>query len=223
MRVLILGGTAEARELAAALHDAGIDVTTSLAGRTEHPRVPAGALRIGGFGGPEGLRAYVAEHAIDVVVDATHPFARRISAAAEHAGVPLIRLERAGWEPRPGDRWVDTLEDAAAECPGHRVLLTTGHQGIAAFAAVRDAWFLVRAITPPDPLPAHHELVLARGPFGLEDERALFERHRIDLLVTKDSGGPAAKLEAARERGCPVVIVRRPRSASVEDVLRRLT
>jgi precorrin-6A/cobalt-precorrin-6A reductase len=209
MRVLILGGTTEARELAEALHARGDEVTTSLAGRTRPGRLP-GATRIGS----SDLRGF------DAVVDATHPFATRISEKAAGA----LRLERPGWDPQPGDIWVDSIEAAARECPGHRVLLTTGHKDLAAFEHV-DAWFLVRAITPPQ---TRHLLLLDRGPYTLKNERDLLERHHIDLLVTKDSGGPVPKLQAARERHVPIVIVRRrqPRPkdavATVEEALSRL-
>lgn len=224
--ILILGGTAEARELAAALDDAGVPVTSSLAGRVSRPRLPAGAVRIGGFGGPEALARWLAEHDVRAVVDATHPFAERISASAAHAapqaGVALLRLARPGWSERSGDRWtwVADLGEAAAtigRLGAARVLLTSGRQGLPAFAAVDDAWFLIRCVDPPDPpLPPRHELLLDRGPYTLEGERALIERHAIDLLVTKDSGGAhtAAKLDAARERGLPVIVVRRPPPAA---------
>jgi precorrin-6A/cobalt-precorrin-6A reductase len=219
--LLILGGTAEARELAAELHAAGIAVTTSLAGRVVRPRLPAGEVRIGGFGGPAALATWLTEHGVSAVVDATHPFAERISASAvmacERAGVPLLRLERPGWTQRAGDRWqwADDVDDAAAKIPrDRRVLLTTGRQGLAAFAHRDDAWFLVRCVDEPQPpLPPRHELLLARGPYTLENELALVDEHRIDLVVTKDSGGihTQAKLDAARERGLPVIVVRRPR------------
>jgi precorrin-6A/cobalt-precorrin-6A reductase len=220
MRILILGGTTEARELATRLHEHGVDVTTSLAGRVAQPRRPPGATRIGGFGGTEGLKRWVSENAIDALVDATHPFATRISRAATQAGVPLLRLERPGWTETPGDDWlwVDDLEQAAAATAGHRVLLTTGQQDLAAFR-VHAAWFLIRTISPPDaPLPPHHELLLDRGPFTLSTERGLLERHAIDLVVTKDSGGPAPKLQAARERHVRVVVVRRPVKAAATTV-----
>jgi len=234
--ILILGGTAEARELAAALDVAGVAVTSSLAGRVANPRLPAGAVRIGGFGGPDALARWLIEHEVAAVVDATHPFAERISAsaarAAPAAGVPLLRLERPSWRERPGDRWtwVADLDEAAAAVPrlGRRVLLTTGRQGLAAFAAVDDAWFLVRCVDPPGPpLPSRHELLLDRGPYTLDGERALVERHAIDLVVTKDSGGShtEAKLDVARDRGLPVIVVRRPArpdvptAASVEAAL----
>jgi precorrin-6A/cobalt-precorrin-6A reductase len=195
-------------------------VITSLAGRVRDPRLPRGAVRIGGFGGPAALARWLGEHGVGAVVDATHPFAARISASAARAcpaaGVRLLRLERPAWSARPGDRWhrVADLEEAAALVPalGRRVLLTTGRQGLAAFAAV-DAWFLVRCVDPPaPPLPRRHELVLARGPYTLEGELALVDAHGIDLVVTKDSGGALteAKLDAARARGLPVIVVDRP-------------
>ena len=226
--ILVLGGTGEARELAGGLHAAGTRVMTSLAGRVGRPRLPAGEVRVGGFGGPVALARWIAEHDVRAVVDATHPFARRISASAARAcllaSVPLLRLERPGWSERPGDRWlwVEDLSEAAVATAGHRVLLTTGRQGLAAFADADDAWFHVRCVDPPEPpLPRHNELLLDRGPYTLQGELALVDAHRIDLVVTKDSGGPltAAKLDAARERGLAVVVVRRPPSgAGVETV-----
>lgn len=230
-RVLVLGGTAEARELAGALDQAGISVTSSLAGRVARPRLPAGEVRIGGFGGPAALATWLVEHQIAAVVDATHPFAERISASAAEAcattGVPLIRLERPGWSEQPGDRWhwADDVPAAAALVPelGKRVLLTTGRQGLPAFAATHSVWFLIRCVEPPDPpLPPHYELLLDRGPYTLPGELALIDQHAIDLVVTKDSGGvhTQPKLEAARLRGLPVIVVRRPSrltGASIRD------
>jgi precorrin-6A/cobalt-precorrin-6A reductase len=226
-RILILGGTAEARELATELHAQGHHVITSLAGRVARPRLPVGDVRIGGFGGPEALAAWLYEHEIAAVVDATHPFAERISAsavrAAEQAIVPLVRLERPGWTQGPGDRWhwVDDLDEAAARVPdlGSRVLLTTGRQGLSAFAGVDDTWFLIRCVDPPDdPLPPHCEILLARGPYAREGELALIDDRGIDIVVTKDSGGnhTRAKLDAARARGLPVIVVRRPPRPEVE-------
>jgi precorrin-6A/cobalt-precorrin-6A reductase len=135
--------------------------------------------------------------------------------AAAATGTPLLRLQRPGWTERPGDdwRWVDSLEQAATAVAGARsVLVTTGRQGLAAFAGLT-AHCVVRSVDPPEPpLPARTTVVLARGPFRVEDERALMTAHRVDVVVTKDSGGPltAAKLTAARELGVPVVLVRRP-------------
>ena len=219
-RVLVLGGTGEARVLAAALSRDGVRVISSLAGRVERPRLPEGEVRIGGFGGPDGLARWLLEHRIAAVVDATHPFAERISGSAalacERAGLPLLRLERPGWCEREGDdwHWADDTHAAAAAISalGGRVFLTTGRQGLAAFADV-PAWFLVRCIDPPEPpLPRQCEVVLDRGPYTIEGELALIDRHGIDLLVTKDSGGQLteAKLAAARARSLPVLVIRRP-------------
>ncbi|GAA2792786.1 cobalt-precorrin-6A reductase [Streptomyces showdoensis] len=235
MHVLILGGTTEGRLLAellvgadgadgadsAAGPDGGrLRVTSSLAGRVAAPRLPAGEVRVGGFGGPEGLAAWLRQHAVDAVIDATHPFAERISfnaaGAAATAHVPLLALRRPGWVPVDGDRWheVGSLAEAAEALGGlgGRVFLTTGRMGLAAFAD-RPEWFLVRSVDAPEaPMPARTELLLERGPFTLDRERELLARHRIDVLVTKDSGGAATapKLAAAREAGVPVVVVRRP-------------
>jgi precorrin-6A/cobalt-precorrin-6A reductase len=219
--ILILGGTAEARELAADLHAAGLPVVSSLAGRLEAPRRPPGEVRTGGFGGADGLARWLEERGCAAVVDATHPFAARMAAAAPaacaRAAVPLLRLERPGWTEQPGDRWhwVPDVPAAAHAVPTHgrRVLLALGGRHIAAFADVRDVWFLIRAVeTPPPPLPPHHELLLDRGPYTLPGERALIEDHAIDALVTRDSGGEAtaAKLTAARRRSLPVILIRRP-------------
>lgn len=224
----MLGGTAEARALADALAaEPGVVVTTSLAGRTRDPRLPAGTVRTGGFGGVDGLAAACAD--VDLLVDATHPFAARMTehaaAAAALTGTALVVLRRPAWTPGPGDDWrrVPTTGAAAAAVVGFdRVFLAIGRQGVAEFLDV-DAWFLVRAIEPPDVLPARSELVLARGPFPLDDERALLRRHRVDVVVAKDSGGATeAKLVAARELALPVVLIDRPplpeRVRVVDDV-----
>ena len=221
--VLILGGTGEARTLAAELAgDPSLTVTSSLAGRVAEPRLPEGRVRIGGFGGADGLADWLREQHVDAVVDATHPFAATISRHAAEAaagtGVPLLVLRRPGWAAVPGDRWypVGSLPEAAALLPalGSRVFLSTGRQGLAAFASLpRHLSFLVRSVDPPEPpLPAGTRILLDRGPFTLDGERALLREHRIEVLVTKDSGGPATapKLTAARDAGLPVVIVRRP-------------
>ena len=229
VRVLVLGGTAEARALAGALDAEGVAVVSSLAGRVARPRLPAGQVRVGGFGGPQGLARWLAEHGVGAVVDATHPFAERISGSAAQAcdavGVPLLRLERPGWKERDGDawHWADDLATAAALVPrlGSRALVTTGRQGLAAFAGVADAWFLVRCVEPPwPPLPPRHRLVIDRGPYTLAGELALIDAHGIDLVVTKDSGGhhTEAKMDAARRRGLPVIVVRRPPGPSVPTV-----
>ncbi|NEC85131.1 cobalt-precorrin-6A reductase [Streptomyces sp. SID12501] len=228
--VLILGGTAEARRLAE-LVAAGTGlpafrVTNSLAGRVSTPRLPPGEVRVGGFGGAEGLAEWLRAHQVDVLIDATHPFAETIgfhaARAAAAAHVPLLALRRPGWVPVEGDDWhrAGSLAEAAALLPGlgRRVFLTTGRLGLAAFAvaALDELWFLVRSVEAPEaPHPARMEVLLDRGPFtldGEDGERELLRRHRIDVLVTKDSGGPATapKLTAAREAGLPVIVVRRP-------------
>ncbi len=218
--ILILGGTAEARELAARLDAHGEPVVTSLAGRVQRPRLPVGEVRIGGFGGPEALAAWLRENAVSRVIDATHPFAERISASAaaacDAADVPRLRLERPGWSERPGDRWswVDDLSAAAGAIPtlGDRAFITTGRQGLDAFATTT-AWCLIRCVDPPGPpLPVRNEVILDRGPYTLDGEGELLDRQRIEVVVTKDSGGAhtVAKLDAARARGLPVIVVRRP-------------
>ncbi|WP_179956821.1 cobalt-precorrin-6A reductase [Amycolatopsis anabasis] len=219
--VLVLGGTAEARALAAALIERGIRVVSSLAGRVANPRLPVGEVRIGGFGGPEGLARWLTENHAKVVVDATHPFAERIGTSAvtgaRLAGIPLLRLQRPGWQAGPGDdwHWVGSLDEAAdtVERLGERVFLTSGRQGLSAFARLTEPWFLARCVDPPEPpLPPKIEILLDRGPYHVEGESALLREHRIDVLVTKDSGGTmtSAKLTAARELGVPVIVVRRP-------------
>lgn len=224
-RLLILGGTAEALALAreaAARFGAGLEVITSLAGRTARPRRPAGAVRTGGFGGAQGLAAYLESEGISLVVDATHPFAAEISKSARRAcdilDVPRLTLRRPPWPRRPGDRWVEVADmDAAAQrlpALGRRAFLTVGAASLEAFADMAGVWFLVRLIEPPaGPLPLRdYELVLGRGPFAVDDERRLMRGQGIDALVSKESGGSATepKIAAARELGIPVVMVRRP-------------
>lgn len=224
-RLLILGGTGEAAALAAALQrlEHRIEVTTALAGRTARPGSIAGRVRIGGFGGAPGLAAYLVEQRIDCLIDATHPFAADISRtarlAAERAGLPRLVLRRPQWLRHPLDRWIeaDGLDSAAALVArlGDRAFLSVGASGVTAFARAGAVHFLVRLIDPPrEPLLlSRHEIVLGRGPFGLDEERRLLLRHRIDVLVCKASGGGAteAKLIAARELNLPVIMLRRPR------------
>lgn len=220
--VLILGGTAEARELAGRLADRdGLRVVSSLAGRVRDPALPLGQVRIGGFGGPGGLADWLTSQRAAAVVDATHPFAAAISANAAAAcartRTPLLSLLRPPWAPGDGDDWhaAGSLTGAAALLPslGSRVFLTTGRQGLAAFARLTDTWFLIRCVDPPSgPLPPACQVILARGPYDAAAELALMRAHGIDVLVTKNSGGEltAGKLQAARELSVPVVMVARP-------------
>jgi precorrin-6A/cobalt-precorrin-6A reductase len=224
-RLLILGGTGEAAELArgaAARFGGGLEITTSLAGRTERPRPLAGQVRIGGFGGPVGLTTYLIEHGIGRLIDATHPFAIRISAAAhlacERANVPRLLLRRPPWRRHPLDRWieVDSVTAAAAivDRTGRRAWLTLGASEIAAFGAASEVHFLVRLVDQPrHPLPLRsYEVILGRGPFSVAEEHSHIDRNAIDVLVCKASGGGAteAKIIAARQRDLPVIMVRRP-------------
>jgi precorrin-6A/cobalt-precorrin-6A reductase len=220
--VLILGGTAEARELAGRLASwDGLHVVSSLAGRVRDPALPAGEVRIGGFGGADGLAGWLTAQEVRAVVDATHPFAQRISASAAAAsaqtGTPLVSLVRPAWTAREGDIWhqAGSVDDAARLLPGlgRRAFLTTGRQELAAFAPLAEMWFLIRCVDPPsEPLPPASEVILARGPYHAGAEAALMRAHRIDVLVTKNSGGEltAGKLQAARDLRIPVVMVRRP-------------
>jgi precorrin-6A/cobalt-precorrin-6A reductase len=208
--ILVLGGTSEARELAAQ-----VPVLSSLAGRVSALELPPGEVRIGGFGGVDGLVAWLLEHRPVAVVDATHPFAAQMSrhavAACRAADVPLLRLQRPGWTEQPGDRWtrVPSLAAAAAAVGDRRVLLTTGRQAIEPFLALTHV--VLRAIERPEGIPASWTVVLGRPPWSLEAERSQLVEHRIEVVVTKDSGGPAApKLQAAREAGLDVIVIDRP-------------
>ncbi|UGT44267.1 cobalt-precorrin-6A reductase [Nocardia yamanashiensis] len=216
-----MGGTREARELADIVSgERGFEIVSSLAGRVREPVLPVGEVRVGGFGGVDGLREWLSGNGVEAVVDATHPFAGGITAnaaaAAGSLGLPVLHLRRPAWRQQDGDHWVRVPDLAGAAKAltgmGDRVFLTIGRQGVAAFAE-SDAWFLIRAIDPPDgTLPARHEILLARGPFTLADETALLTDRRIDVMVTKDSGGALteAKLEAARALALPVVVIDRP-------------
>ncbi|MBX6322992.1 MAG: cobalt-precorrin-6A reductase [Rhodospirillaceae bacterium] len=242
MRLLVLGGTGEAMALARAL--AGredLEVITSLAGRAPITGLPPGTVRIGGFGGAPGLAQYLREAGIALVIDATHPYAARISRNAAEAatalGLPLLRLERPPWAARPGDEWIEVDSPALAAMVARdfqRVFLTVGASDLAAFAGLPETCFLVRMIALPEtPLPlASHEIILARGPFAEVDELSLLRSHAIEAVVSKNSGGAATygKIAAARTLGLPVIMVTRPvptatqrrvpTVATVEDAVR---
>jgi precorrin-6A/cobalt-precorrin-6A reductase len=218
MRVLLLGGTSEARMLAARLHP-DVRVISSLAGRVPDPALPVGEVRIGGFGGVEGMRRWLIDEKIDAVVDATHPYAATITAHAAEVCRDLslshLVLARPTWP--AGDAILVESDVEAVKAIRRngfqRIFLTTGRSGVPLFRDV-DAWFLIRAVTAPDPqsLPGDYELVLSRGPYRYDDEHALLLEHRIDCLVTKNSGGDMTrpKLDAAAVLGVPVVMVDRP-------------
>ncbi|WP_059018744.1 cobalt-precorrin-6A reductase [Mycobacterium sp. M26] len=218
MRVLLLGGTGEARALAARLHP-DIDVISSLAGRVPDPALPVGPVRIGGFGGVDGLVAWLRDNDIRAVVDATHPFAATMTAHAAQAcgelALPHLVLARPAWD--PGTAIMVGSDVEAAEVVHQqgftRVFLTNGRSGVKPFAG-SDAWFLIRVVTAPDAdvLPTHHEVLLSRGPYGYDDEYTLLRDNAIDALVTKNSGGDLtkAKLAAAADLGVTVVMIDRP-------------
>jgi precorrin-6A/cobalt-precorrin-6A reductase len=227
LRVLILGGTTEASALAGLVAgDARFDGTLSLAGRTQLPRPTALATRVGGFGGSAGLARFLAEHSVEAVVDATHPYADQMSANAASAcarqGVALATVVRTAWQAVPGDRWqiVPTSGSAAAALGSspRRVFLALGRQDLAVFAAAPQHFYIARVIELPHAadLPPHLQVVQARGPFDVAGELALLREARIDVLVSRNSGGGAtyAKIEAARELALPVVMIARPRKAT---------
>ncbi|WP_260738234.1 cobalt-precorrin-6A reductase [Tunturiibacter lichenicola] len=228
LRVLILGGTSEGAQLAARLSGrANLSVISSLAGRVVDLKLPEGEVRVGGFGGVDGLASYLVNEKIAVVIDVTHPYAARISQHAEIAcrrtGLPLIALDRPPWNRLDGDRWheVDDFQSAAkfVDREKTRVFLSIGRQELASFSVCSNAWFLIRAIEKPtEQLPPHHQLVLQRGAFALEDELKLLRDHAIDYVVSKNSGGLATynKIAAARSLNTPVVLVRRPFKHNIE-------
>jgi len=227
-RILILGGTTEARDLAACLVRAGHHVVTSLAGVSTAPRLPAGEVRMGGFGGASGLASYLAAKNFDWLIDATHPFAAQISAHAQVAAgrteVALVRLERPPWEPEADDRWIPVADMAAAVATvpeGATAFLTIGRKEVGAFARRSDIGVVARMIeAPAEALPGNWRLVLVRPPFSVDEEMALMRAEGVNLLVTKNAGGEGtAKLEAARALRLPVVMIERP----VKPQVRTLT
>jgi precorrin-6A/cobalt-precorrin-6A reductase len=224
VKVLILGGTIDARQLAlvAIRSIPNLEIVYSLAGATTDPQVPENVeVRVGGFGGVEGLVNYLHTAGIDRSIDCTHPFAARISAHAAAAAAQCQILhaifDRPGWQPQPGDNWlaVDSLESAAtliAEHQFQRVFLSIGRQELGVFAHLCPIQFLIRSIEPPLPPYPAGEIILARGPFSVAAEIELLKEYQIDAIVTKNSGGEAtyAKIVAARTLNLPVAIVRRP-------------
>lgn len=221
-RILLLGGTQDARRLAEALSRARLDAVYSLAGRTADPAALPLPVRVGGFGGAQGLAEWLRAGGVRAVIDATHPFAARISAnavaAAQATGIPLIALERPPWRAGPGDRWtvVPDLDGAVAALPDHpaRVFLAIGRQHLAGFAARPQHRYLLRLVDPPGadlPLPGATAIV-DRGPFTVQDDLALMRREGVQIVVARNAGGTgaSAKIAAARHLGLPVVMIDRP-------------
>jgi precorrin-6A/cobalt-precorrin-6A reductase len=237
-KILILGGTAEARVIASLLIKDGHDVTTSLAGVTSKPLLPEGKLRVGGFGGAEGLRAYVSQEKIEVLLDATHPFAAIISANAfasvENSKTMLLRFERPAWQPINGDNWISVanLADAAAQLPPHaKVFLTTGRKELSPFLRRQDITGVIRTVEPPaDKLPPGWRVILDRPPHSLEKELALFRHENFSHVVSKNAGSDStrAKFDAARNLRLPVIMIERPMKpacetfANIETLIKRL-
>ncbi|WP_088940738.1 cobalt-precorrin-6A reductase [Rhizobium sp. N122] len=228
-RILILGGTGEARLLAEALAArANGDVLLSLAGRTEKPAVQPVPVRIGGFGGAAALADFLTAGGYDLLIDATHPFAERISAnaafAAETTGIAAIALRRPEWQRLPGDHWREVRSiPAAIEALGpspRRVLLATGRQGAHHAEAAPQHFYLIRSVDPVEPALANVDYVIDRGPFTLEGESALLKQRRIDVIIAKNSGGAAtyAKIEAARLLSIEVMMVTRAPASTVKTV-----
>jgi precorrin-6A/cobalt-precorrin-6A reductase len=237
-RILILGGTAEARQLAGRLAGrAGLEITLSLAGRTATPAVQPVPIRVGGFGGADGLAKYLVDERIDVLIDATHPYANVISAnaveAARRSGVPSIALRRPPWIAVAGDRWIEVSDvgeavRAIGQTP-RRVFVALGRNELAPFREAPQHYYLIRSVDPVDPpLPLPHVgYVTGRGPFGEADDRELMTEHRIDVVVAKNSGGTATygKIAVARARDIDVIMLRRPAApdgaavATIEDAI----
>jgi precorrin-6A/cobalt-precorrin-6A reductase len=219
-KILILGGTAEAREIAATLIDDGYDVTTSLAGVTTNPLLPPGKMRSGGFGGAVGLRDYITAEKFDILIDATHPYAAIIShnafEAVKNTATELLRLERPAWTLKNGDVWIGvaSLAEAAAQLPENaRAFITTGRKDLAPFLARADISGVIRTVEPPtEIMPPHWRVILDRPPHALQSELALFEKERFTHVVSKNAGSSStrAKLDAARVLGQPVIMVQRP-------------
>ena len=219
--ILILGGTTEANALAQAMADRGIKATYSYAGRVDNPRPQPLPVRVGGFGGAEGLARFIREHAISHVIDATHPFAAQMSrnaiAACSAAGIELAALTRPAWTAQAGDRWqhvpdIDTAV-AALDGPAKRIFLAVGRMHLEDFAAQPQHHYLLRLVDEPGALPLPHcDVVVSRGPFTEDGDRALIERHGSELIVSKNAGGTGAraKLDAARALGLPVLMIDRP-------------
>ena len=241
-RVLLLAGTGEARAVARALREGGrFDVIASFAGATSTPADMGVRTRSGGFGGADGLARFIQAEGIDLLIDATHPFAAQMSrnaiAACAVSRIPMVALVRPPWRAQPGDNWhcVPNVETAAARLgpQKQRVFLAIGRTEIKAFLAQPQHHYLLRFVDAPVTQPSFpdHEIIVARGPFDAENDAALLQDHRVDIVVSKNSGGAGAraKIDAARRLELPVVMIDRPplprrnEVATVEDVVRWLS
>ncbi|KIC43146.1 cobalt-precorrin-6X reductase [Ruegeria sp. ANG-R] len=219
--LLILGGTTEANALVKSVAEQGIPATYSYAGRVDSPRPQPVPTRVGGFGGAEGLARYIREHGISHIVDATHPFAAQMSSNAVEACIttatPLAALTRPAWVAQQGDDWqhVSDIEGAvdALSGPARRVFLAVGRMHLLDFAAQPQHHYLLRLVDEPETVPLpNRDILVSRGPFTVEDDRALMLRHGTQLVVSKNAGGTGAraKLDAARALGLPVLMIDRP-------------
>lgn len=228
-RLLILGGTTEATQLATqAAKIPNLEVISSLAGRTQQPINPVGTVRSGGFGGVEGLVYYLQNQQIDLLIDATHPFAAQISwnaaMACDRVSIPRLSIVRPAWNAEPHWIEVESNEAAAAILPdlAQRIFLTIGRQELSTFAYLTQLWFLMRMIDPPiaGTMIPPGKVLLARAPFSVEQERSWMQDYDIEAIVSKNSGGDAtvSKLIAARELDLPVVMVQRPSMPDGETV-----
>ena len=223
--ILILGGTSDGARLTASLYTEGYDVMESLSGVTQNPRAREHPVRSGGFGGPDGLQAFIKDAGVHAIIDATHPYAKNISwnvcAAASRAKIPVLRYERVPWPVAPGWTIVGDYREASAALPtGARAFLTVGGQSLSPFSDRADVWYLFRAIEPVDNPFTNGEALIERPPFTFDDELALMQNHRISHLVTKNSGGAAtfAKIEAATYLKLPIIVIERPVLPVVETV-----
>ncbi|MEB3342819.1 cobalt-precorrin-6A reductase [Okeania sp.] len=230
-RVLVLGGTGHSSKLIALISTIPeLEIINSLAGRTRQPAIGSTPRRIGGFGGVSGLINYLREQEIDLLIDATHPFASQISGNAAIASselkIPRLMLVRPPWKKVEGDRWIEAENNEVAVKVlanlGSRIFLSIGRQELASYAHLKHLWFLIRIIDlfPPDSLVPPGKILTERGPFYFEEERSLLQKYEIEAIVSKNSGGDAtyAKIVAARELGMPVVMIQRPPLPEGEQV-----
>ena len=231
LRILVLGGTSEATALSQTLEeDNRFEPILSFAGRTQHPVLPIKETRIGGFGGVDGLTRYLNDNQIDLIVDATHPFAaqisRNVATASSVSGISVLALRRPEWQWKTGDLWqeVDSFSNAVTALGGEqrRIFLSIGRLELKYFEVAPQHHYLVRTIDPPDPMPDFHDwrLILSRGPFDVDSEQRLLTNHGIDCVVTKNSGAAAtyAKIEAARQLQISVILIKQPTLPSVPQV-----